>query len=101
MNTLHSNLEVKETPRFWNLRHLTKTCCKIFNYNSVRGCKERQNLENEILLILSEFLPIFRIPFEINIFQCPKTGNLFFVHFPEIFMDNGAGYKTVGVFSCK
>jgi hypothetical protein len=53
---------------------------------------------DEVLLVLSEFLPVLKILREVDLFGCPECGLLILVHLPDVAVFDREEHKAVGVF---
>ena len=84
MNSFHCILKTLEETSNRRLDFLLESSGKILLNNPIGSCKERKNLLDKELFIFSEFLPIFLILAEINLFDRPERSNGLLVEFIEI-----------------
>lgn len=98
MNIFHHHLEPIKASCFWDLNLSHESLSKIFKYNTIRSSEESKNMLNEVLLILIEFVPIFKVLSKIDFFSSPKTCHLLFVHLPDIIVINWKDNKSIWIF---
>jgi hypothetical protein len=54
----------------WQLHLLHEACAQVLQNNAIRGSEESQNVQNEVLLVCSELLPVANVITEINLLSC-------------------------------
>ena len=86
MNVLHHHLESVEASGFGNLNLCAESLSEIFEHNAVRSSEEAEHVLDVMLLVLSEFLPVFDVLAEIDLVNSPEAGHLVFVHLPDVFV---------------
>jgi hypothetical protein len=89
VDVFHHHLEAVEASCLGYLHFIAEALSKVLDHNAIRCSEEGKNIFNEVLFVLTEFLPIFDILTEIDLIWSPKASHLFFVHLPDIVVLNG------------
>ena len=98
MNVFHHHLETVKAAGFWNLYLCAESLRKVFKHNTITSCEEREYVFDEVLLVLSELLPVFCVLTEIDLIDSPETSHLIFVHLPDVFVLDGKDNEAVRIF---
>jgi hypothetical protein len=61
VNIFHHHLEAVEAAGFGHLNFRAETLSQILKHNTVGGSEKRENVLDEVLLIWSEFEPVFGV----------------------------------------
>jgi len=98
MDVLHHQLEAVKEFCLCILYLAHEVLGEIFIHDPVRGCKEGQNMLDEIPFVVIELvLPVINILFQVYLFGSPEAGLLLFVPLPDVFVLNGKNDKPVFV----
>ena len=85
VDVLHHDLKTIEAASFWDLDFTAEAFDKVLVNNSVRSCEEREDMRDEIsLIIIQSVVPIMKILREINLLCGPEGCFGFFVHLPDL-----------------
>ncbi len=98
MNVLHHHLETVKAAGFWNLNFCAESLGQILEHNSITCCKEREDVFDEVLLVLCKLFPILCVLAEIDFIHSPETSHLIFIHLPDVFVLDGKDNEAVWVF---
>ena len=97
MNIFHGYLESVETTNFRYLDLSHKLLCEILQNYTIGSCKEGQNILDKMFLIIGKLCPILEVLIKIDLLCSPKTGHLFFVHFPDLVIFYREKYESIRI----
>jgi hypothetical protein len=99
MDVLHSYLEPVEASGFRNLHLGAELLCQVLQNNAVGSGKKCQNVFDEMLLFLVEFLPVLEVLVEVDFVSSPEGGEMLFVHLVYGMVLDGEENEAMGIFS--
>ena len=82
VNGLVELLVAVERSGFRNLNLRSKVQVEIFHHDTIRTCKERKNVFDEIPLLIGHLIPVIHIRREIYLLGGPKGCDGLLVQFP-------------------
>lgn len=98
VNVFHHHLESVETAGFWHLNFSTESSSKILQNDSVGGSEECQHMFDEMFFVFGELLPVLNVLGKIDFLGSPKSGNLVFIHFPDVVIFDWKNDKSIRIF---
>ena len=97
VNVFHHHLEAVEATGFRHLDLGAEPLSEVFKHNAITGSEKGENVFDEVLLVTSEFLPIFGVLAKIDLVNGPEASHLIFVHLPDVLVLDGQDHEAIGV----
>ena len=101
MNIFHHYLKSVSSSSFRELNLAHKSLSQVFKNNTIASRKKGENHLYKILFLIGKGVPMFNVFRHIYFLGSPKAVHLFFVHFPNVLIDNGKHYVAIFVFRQK
>ena len=98
VNVFHHDLESVEASGFWPANFSVEIFNQVLVDNTVAGCKEGEDVLDEMLLVLVEVFPVFEVLCKIDFFSGPERGLCLLVGGPNIVVFNWEKNEPVQVF---
>ena len=77
-------MEPVESSSLWDLYLCHESLCKILKNNTVTSSEESKNVFDEMLLVIVEIVPVFKVLTKIDFLSSPEACLLILVTLPDI-----------------
>lgn len=98
MDVLDGDLEAVEAAGFGDLHLTHEVFYEVFVDDAVGRGEKSEDVLDEVLFVVGEFVPVSEVPGKVYFFSCPETGLGFLVHFPDVGILDWQNYEPGWIF---